>query len=234
MKKIRFLSFCTIFLTFAVIYAFSDVVEEATELFMEDKPSQAVPLLQRALREQPEKADLYLYLGIAHEQLEEWSKAAEVYERGLNVGEKRATFLFNLGNNYSRMGEQEKALEAYTKAIEENGETPEAYLNRANLRVKEEEYPQAIEDYRAYLSRKPDTKQKENIEKMISLLSDKMRVAEERRKEEERERKEREKRQQELLNDVLNSLERSSSETTNLSAGTGEVKEYEEDFDIVE
>lgn len=234
MKKMRFLSFCTIFFALAVVYAHSDVVEEAAELFMEDKPSEAVPLLRRAVQEQPENADLYLYLGIAHEQMEEWPQAVEAYERGLAVGDKRSTFLFNIGNNYSRMGEQAKAVEAYTKAIEEDEDAAEAYLNRANVRVKGGEYPSALEDYRTYLSLEPNARQKENIQRMISLLSEKMRVAEERRKEEERERREREKRQQELLDDVLNSLERSSSETTNLSAGTGEVKEYEEDFDIVD
>ncbi|MFO7848908.1 MAG: tetratricopeptide repeat protein [Spirochaetia bacterium] len=235
MKKRRFLSFCGVLLTIFVIPLFPDAVEEASELFMEDKPSEAIPLLQRALEEQPQDEDLYFYLGIAYEQLEEWESAVETYERGLSLGKKRSTFLFNLGNNYSRMGEQEEAIEAYTEAIEEDeDDTPEAYLNRANLMVKTGEYPSAIEDYRTYLSLKPDTDQKENINKMVSLLSDKMRAAEERRKEEERKRREREERQQELLSDVLNSLETSSSETRNLSAGTGEVKEYEEDFDIVD
>jgi tetratricopeptide (TPR) repeat protein len=237
MKKNRFFptAICVtaLFLTFLTPVC-ADVVEEATDAFMSNKPKEAIPLLRTALEEEPENGKLYMYLGIAHEQLEEWDAAVEAYQEGLSVGKDSAAFYFNIGNNYARMGEHEKAIEAYSSAIEAGDGMPAAYLNRANLRVKTESYQKAVADYRVYLSREPDTPQRQNIEKMIDLLSEKLRIAEKERREEERRKKEEERRQKELLDQVLNSLEESSGETKNLQAGTGEVKEYEEDFDIVE
>ncbi len=218
----------------SAVSIYSDVVEEATDAFMANKPKEAIPLLQTALEQEPKNEKLYMYLGIAHEQLEEWDAAVEAYQEGLSVGNDRATFYFNIGNNYVRLGEHEKAIEAYSSAIEAGDGMPAAYLNRANLRVRTESYQKAVADYRVYLSLEPDTPQKQNIEKMIDLLSEKLRITEKKRREEERRKKEEEQRQKELLDQVLNSLEESSGETKNLQAGTGEVKEYEEDFDIVE
>jgi tetratricopeptide (TPR) repeat protein len=233
--------FCRLFVLFSLLIGAagnllfaSDVVDEATKAFMDNRPKEAIPLLEAALQERPNNDDLYLFLGIAHEQLEEWEAAAETYRQGLGVTDDRATFLFNLGNSYARLGEGEKALEAYNEVISSGGSIAAVYLNRANLRVRQGEYSSAIADYRIYLSRKPDTPQKERIEKMIALLSDKIRATETARREEEKRKAEEERRRQELLDQVLSSLEDSSEETTNLSAGTGEVKTYEEDFDIVE
>lgn len=235
MKIMRFFFFLFLATLLSVAApASSDVVKEATDAFMNNKPKEAIPLLQAAIEEQPENEEIYFYLGVAYEQLEDWQSAAEIYREGLTLGKKESTFLFNMGNNYARMGQHQKALDAYTRAITRGGELPEAYLNRANLRVKIKDYQAAIADYRVYLSMKPNAPQKSNIEKMVSLLSDKLRTAEERRQEEERKQKEEEERKKQLLEQVLGSLEESSGETKNLSAGTGEVKEYEEDFDIVE
>ena len=237
MKKNRFfhIAACAAALLLtSVTVSHSDVVKEATDAFMANKPKEAIPLLRTAVEQEPENGELYLYLGIAHEQLEEWDAAVEAYQDGLSVGTDRATFYFNIGNNYARMGEHEKAIEAYGSAIEAGDGMPDAYLNRANLRVRTESYQKAVADYRLYLSLEPNTPQKQNIEKMIDLLSEKLRIAEKERREEERRKKEEERRQKELLDQVLSSLEESSGETKNLQAGTGEVKEYEEDFDIVE
>ena len=235
MKIVRFfILFSLLFFVASATMLSSDVVEEATKAFMDDNPREAVPLLEAAVQQDPDNEKLYLYLGIAHEQLQEWESAAETYQKGLEIAGDRTTFLFNLGNNYTRMGEYEKAMDAYTRAIETGGETPPAYLNRANLRVRMEEYQAAVADYRIYLSLRPNTPQRESIERMISLLTDKLRAAEAQRREEERRKKEEERRRKELLDQVLSSLEESSEETKNLQAGTGDVKEYEEDFDIVD
>ncbi len=227
------LALLAVLLSTAFFPLFSDVAKEATEVFMENRPEEAIHLLRTALEKEPENAELYMYLGIAYEQLGDWEAAVDAFEEGLSTGKKRASFLFNIANNYARLQRYEEAERSFSAAIEA-GSMAAAYLNRANLRVREEKFQAAVSDYRMYLSLRPKARQRDKIEEMISLLSKKLRVAEEQRREDARRQKEEKERQEALLDQVLNSLEESSGETKNLSAGTGEVKEYEEDFDIVE
>lgn len=213
----------------------SKAAEEGIKRFMNNNPKEAVPMLMAAIEQEPKRTELFFYLGVAYEQLGEYRQAVETYEKGLqNTGEKKADFLHNIGTNYLRMGELESAEKHFTRALQADGNYAPAYLNRANTRVKLEKYEQAVADYEVYLSLKPDSEQKRNIEQMIALLQEKQELAEAKRRAEEQRKKEQERKRKELLDQVLGSLEKSEEETKNLSAGTGEVKEYEEDFDIVD
>jgi len=212
-----------------------DLKEQAIELFMDNKPAEALPLFENALRQSPGDGELYMYLATCYEQMGNIEASIRTYEQGLkHAGSKEAFFYYNLGNNYNRLQNYEQSLNMYNQALRRNNQLGQAYLNRANVFVRQGEYSQAIADYRVYLTLEPDSSQRENIEKMISLLNNKIVLAERQRQEEERRRREEELRQQELLEQVLSSLEESGEETKNLSAGTGEVKEYSQDFDIVD
>ncbi|MGC9312146.1 MAG: tetratricopeptide repeat protein [Sediminispirochaetaceae bacterium] len=212
-----------------------DLKEQALKLFMDNKPAEALPLFENALRQSPEEGELYMYLATCYEQMGNIEASIRTYEQGLkHAGSQEAVFYYNLGNNYNRLENYERSLEMYNQAVRRNNQLARAYLNRANVLVRQGECTQAIADYRVYLTLEPDSSQRENIEKMISLLNNKIVLAERQRQEEERRRREEEQRQQELLEQVLNSLEESGEETKNLSAGTGDVKEYSQDFDIVD
>lgn len=209
--------------------------EQGIEFFMNDQPEEAAPLLQTALRQEPESGKLYMYLAVCYEQMDDFEAALQIYEDGLPYADdNKALFYYNMGVNYQRLEQYDRAEEMYKQALQQDKDIANAYLNRANLYVREGQFNDAVADYRVYLSLKPDSNQRENIERMIDLLNDKVVTAERRRLEEERKREEEEQRQQELLDQVLGSLEQSGEETKNLSAGTGEVKEYEQEFDIVD
>ena len=209
--------------------------EQAIELFMDNKPMEALPLMENALQQNPSDAELYIYLATCYEQLGNFEAAIQTYEKGLNLNlDSKAVFYYNRGNNYQRLGKLDNALESYSKAVREDSSLADAYLNRANVLVRKIDYSRAVADYRLYLSLRPKAPQRENIEQMISLLSEKVVAAEKARVEEERRRREEEKRRQELLEQVLSSLEESGEETKNISAGTGEVKEYDQEFDIID
>ena len=212
-----------------------DLKEQALELFMDNKPAEALPIFETALRQYPDDAELYMYLATCYEQLGNIEASIRTYEQGLQyAGSKEAVFYYNMGNDYNRLDNFEQSLNMYTEALKKNQQLAPAYLNRANVYVRQAEYSQAVADYRVYLSMRPDSPQRENIEQMIDLLNNKIVLAERERQEEERRRLEEERRQQELLEQVLSSLEESGEETQNISAGTGEVKEYTEEFDIVD
>lgn len=234
-----FLLFSVFLLLFGQFHAEAedgpDIRKQAVELFMINKPVEAIPLLNNALQQHPDDPDLYMYLATSYEQIENYEAALRTCQDALSqVQGKKAVFHYNMGNIYQKMEEYDKAVESYGRAVALDPDLESAYLNRANVLVRNFRYDEALADYRLYLSLDPNTAQKDNIEKMISLLSEKIVTAEKARLEEERRRREEERRRQELLEQVLSSLEESGEETKNISAGTGEVKEYDQGFDIID
>jgi tetratricopeptide (TPR) repeat protein len=133
---------------------------------------------------------------------------------------------FNIGNNFFRQNENIMAEDMYTKAISKNSGFPEPYLNRANSRINLENYRGALTDYTIYLKLKPETSQRTSVERMIRLLSDLL-------EDQEREERERTARERSLMNEVLNSLKNASEDALNLSTGTENIlEEEEEEIDI--
>jgi hypothetical protein len=112
-----------------------------------------------------------------------------------------------------------------------------------------ESFAPAVEDYEIFLNLRPQSQHRPEIERMIALLRDKIEEQERRAAEEaeqrqreqelaereaERRRQEEEERQRALLDSVLDSLQGASEETQNMSGGSEDIKEIEEDIDIVE
>ncbi|MFP4331529.1 MAG: tetratricopeptide repeat protein [Spirochaetaceae bacterium] len=233
------------------------LLEQGEELFMQDRPGEAVPLLEQVVEREEAPARAFYYLGIAYEQLERYEDAVEVYQRALERGGiNRARVHFNLGNNYLHLGDREAAVDAYSQALEADGEYAPAYLNRANNRVSLEAYEEAIRDYSAYLALEPNTAQRPQIERMIEALRSmieeeriaaeeaerrrreeeerRRREEEERRRREEEERRVAEERRRTLLNSVLDSLEGAGSETESTTAGPEELETYDDELDIAD
>ena len=201
-------------------------LQEGEKLFLENRPREALPLLEQALNENPDNERLYLYLGIVYEQLQNPDKSIQVMRRGLNVARGVKDLLyFNLGNDLFRQKEYTLAEQMYSNALEVNGTMEDAYLNRANARLQLESYPGARADYIEYLRLAPATPQRESIEKLIALLGGMLDEAERLKQEELA-------RQKALLNEVLNSLQNASEDTRNLSAGSEDIQEQYDEVDI--
>jgi tetratricopeptide (TPR) repeat protein len=198
-------------------------LQRGEQLFLENKPREALPHLEKALYENPQEEKIYLYLGIVYEQIGDTEKSIQILKRGLNVSEGyKDLFYYNLGNNHFRRQEFTVAEQMYSNALQINGALEVAFLNRANSRLELEEFQDARQDYIDYLRLDPDTPQRENIEKLIALLGRAIEEAERKRLEELE-------RQKALLNEVLDTLKNASEDTRNLSAGSEEIqKEYEE------
>lgn len=230
----------------------------------ENRPEDAVGLLRAARQEEPNNQRVYLYLGVALEQLGRHEEAISVLQDGIEApGNRNHLLLFNIGNNYARLGMQEEAEEAYSRAIDAQRSYADPYLNRANTRVNTGDYQEAVDDYRVFLNLRPSDPQRPEIEQMIALLRDEVEAERERQAEAERQRQieearrreeeerrraeeqrraeeearrqaEAEARRQELLDSVLNSLSETTEDTEGLSAGQEELEDVEEDLDIAE
>lgn len=86
------------------------------------------------------------------------------------------------------MNDSAKAIEFYTRALQINGSSTYALRNRAGEYLKTKEYDKALSDYKLYISLDPDAYQKDSIEKVISLLENKLDEIAKRKLEEERRR----------------------------------------------
>jgi tetratricopeptide (TPR) repeat protein len=219
-------------------------------MFLRNRPQEAIPLLEQAREADPQNGTIYMYLGVAYEQLGQRDKAVEVLRRGVEVAsDDRDRMFLTMGNNLRFIEQYEAAEQSYGEAITANSLYAPAYLARANLRVEMQEFEPAVEDYEIFLNLRPQSEHRPEIERMIALLRDKVeeeqrRAVEEterRKREEELARREAERRQAEeearqkaLLDSVLNSLEGASEETQNMSGGSEDIRELEEDIDIVE
>jgi tetratricopeptide (TPR) repeat protein len=221
------------------------------ELFMENKPREALGFLEAAIAQTPDQTRAYLYLGIVYQQLGRTDDAIAIYRKILpRAGNEASRVAFNLGNIYFRMGNTEYAEEFYTQAISMDSAYGPAYLNRANLRIQKGELAEALPDYDLYLSLEPRSAKRPQIERLCALIRAEF-AAEERRRilaEEEAERErvraaaeaerqrilaeEAEARRRALLREVSASLQSAAEETQGASAGTENVQAYDGEFEM--
>ncbi len=229
---------------------------------MENKFEEALPMLEAAIGEDPTEEKAYIYISIMHEASGQYEDAIAILQEGLPYAKKLLpNFHFNLGNNFFALKKYDEAEKQYSQAIQTKSGFAAAYLNRANTRVQNTAYREAINDYNLYLKIKPQTQQRQNIEKVIDILTkrlaeaerikreeekqrreeearkaeeEKKRAEEERKRkeEEERKREEEKKRQEALLQEVLESLNNAEEDTTDLEAGSEDIEEFDLDIEL--
>ncbi len=225
-----------------ILFLISSVFGEDSEtslstgqrLFMENKPADAIIWLEIALGEDKGNKNIYNYLGIAYEQINENQKAIDIYNQGLGyAGDLKSHFLVNIANNMTILGNYDSAISYYSKAIdlEYNGD---ALRNRAGEYLRKQQYDKALKDYKKYMSVEIDPYQGDEIKRVINLLEHKLDEIAIKKIEDERKRLEEEARQRDLLSQVLDSLSSAGEGTTNISAGSEDVEAYNVDFDIVD
>jgi tetratricopeptide (TPR) repeat protein len=223
---------CCFFLSLGTLFGQSSFVQ-GEELFINNKPQEAVTLLEAAVAENPANIRASLYLGIAYQQLNRLDEAIVVYRHVLpRAGKDSALIAYNLGNAYYSKGNASTAEEFYTKALDSDPVHASSYLNRANSRIKQGAVRDAITDYELYLSLEPLSAKRSQIEQLLSFIraefaaEERRRIVEEARVVEEAERRKR------LLEDVAASLQSAAEETQGLSSGSEEVLGYEGEFEL--
>jgi tetratricopeptide (TPR) repeat protein len=203
------------------------------ELFMQNRPGEALEFLETAAAEDPAHVQVFLYLGIAYQQVNRIDDAIAAYRKILpRAGAETARVAYNLGNAYFAKGSASFARQYYSQAIDVDSAYAPAYLNRANTLIKTGDLKEAITDYESYLALEPRSAKRPQIEKLIAFIRDEF-AAEERRRilAEEAARQEAE-RKQRLLDEVSASLQAAVEESEGLSAGMEDVQGYEGEFEL--
>jgi tetratricopeptide (TPR) repeat protein len=203
------------------------------ELLMHNQPAQALDYLIHAMVEDPSNVLIYLYLGIVYEQLDRSDEAIAVYRRVLPIaGNLSANVANNLGNVYFQRNNTDLAEQFYTQAISFNSVLSNAYLGRANTRIKAGELQNAITDYENYLKLEPRCSQRDNIERLISLIRNEFAAEEMRRIIAEEEQRRLAEERQRLLDAVSASLQSAADASQGISFGAESVKQYEGEFEL--
>lgn len=211
----------------------SDFQDNGIRLFMENKPAEAAPLLEQASREQGADEKIFLYLGIAYQQLNRWDDAIAAFRKGLAASvQYRHMFLFNIANSFFAQGRNAFSLEYYDQAIATKNDFAPAYLNRANARMRLGDQSGASADYSLYLSLEPGSTQAVEIRRLLDLLGAKATAAAQAKALAEAQKLAEEQAQKAMLDAVAQSLLQAAESTTNLSAGSGDVQSYDSDTSL--
>jgi len=207
---------------------------DAEELFLENRPEEAIELFEQALAEEPDDPVLYRQLAATYEQVGRYDDAKRTLREGMAQTDEQAQFLLNLGNIAYRRENVDEAFSLYTQSIVSDPEFALPYRNRANILVARGEYQDAVNDYEQYLSLRSDSPNREDVEAMIAELNN--RLEEERRRIEEAERREREARElrEALRQSVRERLEENRGETERSGGGDEDFESVEDDLDIFE
>ena len=203
------------------------------ELFMQNKPEEALKFLESAVSEDPAHVQAFLYLGIVYLQLNRADDAIATYIKILpKGGDETARIAFNLGNAYFVKGDHALARQYYTQAITEDPSYASAYLNRANALVKSGELADAVKDYERYLALDPATQKREQVEKLIAFINEEFAAAERRRLMAEAAARAEVDRRKRLLEEVTESLQAAAEDSKGLSAGYEDVQDYANEFEL--
>lgn len=203
------------------------------ELFLQNKPDEALPLLEQAAAEDPAHVQAVLYMGIAYQQLGRFDEAIAAYRKILpRAGNQSALISYNLGNVYFSQGNASFAEQYYTQAISADPVFASAYLNRANSRIKNGMLQESVSDYKQYLSLEPNSSKRSQIELLIAFIANEAAAEEQRRIMAEAQAKAEAERRQRLLDEVSASLQAAANDAQGLSSGAESVEGYEGEFEL--
>ena len=191
MKKNRYFALKFLFFAFYISVYIIPLSAQTSfargeELFIQNKPLEALIFLETAVTEDAAHVQAFLYLGIAYQQLNRVDDAIATFTGILpRGGRETARIAFNLGNAYFSKGEHELASQSYSQALQANPSFSAALLNRANSKIQMRELNEAIDDYEMYLAIEPNSLQRGRIEQLITFIREEA-AAEEQRIQEER------------------------------------------------
>lgn len=252
-KQLTLMLFLSI-LSISLVYA--DAFSEGEKFFKENKPEQAIPFFEQALLMETVSPNVYNFLGLSYYQIGKYQQSLDVFLNGTTKdGTNKRILYYNAGNTAFAMGNFSLADQYFSFSYAADNNFSSALLNRANTKMKLDQLQNASDDYTQYLIIEPNSPQRPEIERMIALIAGELKVREEQKlareleeqrlKEEqariaaemEKMRIEQEKqaaleaeRRKKLLEDIAASLQ--SADSTNMSAGTDGVMEYEYESEL--
>lgn len=144
---------------------------QGTKLFEQGKAAEAIAPLEAAVNAGSASPAEYNYLGLSYYQTGNYEKSVEAFKKGLAAaGTNKKLLYFNMGNSYFSMGEFQSALDSFSMATVADPGYAEPFLNKANTEIKLDRLSDAAADYKRYLVLRPESVQRPQIERILSLI----------------------------------------------------------------
>lgn len=183
-KKIEVFLWLTILFFSSVCYAES----EGEKAFLENRPGDAVILLESDISSGIASPVDYNYLGLSYFQLGDFQNSVEAFNKGLGVtGTNKKLLAFNQGNSYYALRDYKSAAKSFSLALTADPGFYNALLNRANSYLMADNLSGALDDYKRYIIVVPEDPQKPEIIQLISALENEIKIREVAAQEAERE-----------------------------------------------
>jgi tetratricopeptide (TPR) repeat protein len=133
-------------------------LEERGDIFMARKSYEdAVNYYYRALKNvRLSNPVVWNKLGIAYQQLENFSAARKAYNQAIHRQKTYAEPLNNLGTTYYMEKKYGKSVKYYMKALKLNPESASYHLNLGTAYLHMKKYKESVEEYRTALSLDPN------------------------------------------------------------------------------
>ena len=152
---------------------FSQDFADGEELFQMNKPAEAIPLFEKLIDDKNVNPAVFIYLGVAYYQIEEYQKSLSICVKGLTRADTDHKVLaYNAGNSAYALGNYARADACYAIAIKEDPNFSAAYLNRANAQLKQDLLEEARDNYRKFIEMESENEQRPAIEQLIALLDE--------------------------------------------------------------
>jgi tetratricopeptide (TPR) repeat protein len=143
---------------------------ESERLWRENKTSDAVEKLRKAVKEDPLNAQAWAMLGSIHNEIGA-SEALSYYEQAVRVNPMYYLAHRGLGNYYLKKKEYSKAIASYTTALQLNPRrSPALFKNRALAWIPLDEKDKAKLDLQRYIESAPHAADAESIRQAILEL----------------------------------------------------------------
>ena len=127
----------------------------ARELVSRGAPGQAVPRLEEAIRQEPNKARFHVLLGFAYYSDKQIERAVAEYATALQLEPRNADALNDLGVVYLDRGDLSEALKWFNAAISAAPRHSDAHVNRGSVYLAAGRLDEAIQDFRAAIAIDP-------------------------------------------------------------------------------
>jgi tetratricopeptide (TPR) repeat protein len=108
-------------LTSCVFKSAKDYFDEAAKLEEQEKYSEAIILLDKAIEKQPEFIGAIINRGADKSALKKYDEAIKDYQLVLNIDKKNTLAVFNIANNKKRLKDYKSAITYYDQALDTKG-----------------------------------------------------------------------------------------------------------------
>lgn len=107
----------------------------------------AIDYFNNSLKNIPDNAEAYYYLGYAYQYIGNEKAAGENFLKGHKADNENVKIMAALANHYTDIGDYKKAENLLDRAIKTNPNYPESYNNRGVLFFRKGNYRAALENY---------------------------------------------------------------------------------------